>query len=88
MMIVLVFSHKFSTGFYIISVYVDNLNIIGTKLDINEAWDHFKTEFEMKDLGKTKFCLELQIEHLQTDILVHQSVYIKKVLENFNMDKA
>jgi hypothetical protein len=42
----------------------------------------------MKDLGKTKFCLGLQIEHLQTDILVHQSVYIQKVLENFNMDKA
>jgi hypothetical protein len=33
-------------------------------------------EFEMKDLGKTKFCLELQIEHLQTGILVHRSAYV------------
>jgi hypothetical protein len=42
----------------------------------------------MKDLGKTKFYLRLQIKHLQTGILVHQSAYVNKVLEKFNMDKA
>jgi hypothetical protein len=47
-----------------------------------------KKESEMKDLGKTKFYLGLQIEHVHTGILVHQSTYIKKVLEKFNMDKA
>jgi hypothetical protein len=57
-------------------VYVDDLNIIGTELDINEARDHLKIEFEMKDLGKTKFCLGLQLEHLPMDILVHQSAYV------------
>jgi hypothetical protein len=45
-------------------------------------------EFEMKDLGKTKFCFCLQLEHLPTGILVHQSAYIQKVLEKFKMDKA
>jgi hypothetical protein len=42
----------------------------------------------MKDLGRTKFCLGLQLEHLQTGILVHQSTYVQKVLESFNLDKA
>ena len=42
----------------------------------------------MKDLGKTKFCLGLQIEHLPNGILVHQSTYIEKVLKQFDMDKA
>ena len=42
----------------------------------------------MKDLGKTKFCLGLQIEHLPNGILVHQSTYIEKVLKQFYMDKA
>jgi hypothetical protein len=32
-----VFIRKSSTGFCIISVYVDDLNIISTELDINEA---------------------------------------------------
>jgi hypothetical protein len=83
-----VFIRKSSTGFCIISVYVDHLNIIGHVNDIDEAHNHLKKEFEMKDLGKTKFCLGLQIEYLQTGILVHQYAYVKKVLKKFNMDKA
>jgi hypothetical protein len=34
---------------------VDNLNIISHTKDIDEAHNHLKTEFEMNDLGKTKF---------------------------------
>jgi hypothetical protein len=47
---------KSKKGFCIISVYVDDLNIIGTTQDIEEASLYLKSEFEMKDLGKTKFC--------------------------------
>ena len=42
----------------------------------------------MKDLGKTKFYLSLQIEHFSNGVLAHQSTYIKKVLKSFYMDKA
>jgi hypothetical protein len=66
-----VFIRRSSIGFYIILVYVDDLNIIGHIKDIDEARNHLKTEFEIKDLGRTKFCLGLQLEHLQTGILVH-----------------
>jgi hypothetical protein len=83
-----VFIHKSSTGFCIISIYVDDLNIIDTELEINEARDHLKTEFKMKDLGKTKFCLGLQLEHLPTGTLIYQLAYVQKVLEKFNIDKT
>jgi hypothetical protein len=83
-----VFIRKSTIGFCIILVYVDDLNIISHTKDIDEARNHLKTEFEMNDLGKTKFCLGLQLEHIHTDILVHQSVYVQKVLKKFNMDKA
>jgi len=83
-----VFIKRSSTGFCIISLYVDDLNIIGNTQDIDEARNHLKTEFEMKNLGKTNFSLGLQIEHLRSGILVHQSVYVQKVLEKFNMDKS
>nr|GEU52566.1 putative RNA-directed DNA polymerase [Tanacetum cinerariifolium] len=69
-------------------VYVDDLNIIGTSKEINEVVVHLKEEFEMKDLGKTKYCLGLQIEHMPNNILVYQSNYTEKVLKRFNMDKA
>jgi hypothetical protein len=57
-------------------VYANDLNIIGNIQDIDEARNHLKTEFEMKDLSKTRFCLGLQIEHLHSGILAHQSVYV------------
>jgi hypothetical protein len=71
-----VYIRKSTTGFCIISVYVDDLNIIGHTKDIDEACNHLKTEFEIRDLGKTKFCLGLQLKHLHTGILVHQSAYV------------
>ena len=83
-----VFTKKSPTGFWIILVYVDDLNIIGNPKDIEEARNHLTTEFVMKDLGKTKYCLGLQLEHLPSGILVHQSAYIQKILEKFNMDKS
>jgi hypothetical protein len=42
----------------------------------------------MKDLGKIKFCLGLQLEHIHMFILVHQLAYVQKVLEKFNIDKT
>jgi hypothetical protein len=54
-----VFTKKFPAGFCIISVYVDDLNIIGTPKDIDEVRNQLKTEVEIKDLGKTKYCLGL-----------------------------
>jgi hypothetical protein len=71
-----VFIRKSTTRFCIISVYVDDLNIIGHIKDIDEARNHLKTEFEMNDLGRTKFCLGLQLGHLHTGILVHQSACV------------
>jgi len=72
----------------VLYLYVDDLNIIGNPKDIEEACNHLTTEFEMKDLGKTKYCLGLQLEHLPSGILVHQSADIQKILEKFNMDKS
>ncbi|KAJ9544551.1 LOW QUALITY PROTEIN: hypothetical protein OSB04_024258 [Centaurea solstitialis] len=83
-----VFIKKTTSGYVIIAVYVDDLNIIGTHKEINEVIMLLKGEFEMKDLGKTKYCLGLQIEHMHNGILVHQSNYVEKVLKRFNMDKA
>src|SRR5690606_39426731 len=39
----------------------------------------------MKDLGKTKFCLGLQLEYMNDGILVHQKAYTEKILKKFNM---
>lgn len=82
-----VFIKRSKSKFVIISIYVDDLNIIRTLEKPQNAVNYLKKEFEMKDLGKTKFFLSLQFEHLKDKIQVHQSTYTKKILKKFYMDK-
>ena len=42
----------------------------------------------MKDLGKTRYCLGLQIKYFSNGIFFHQSTYTEKVLKHFYMDKT
>ncbi|KAM1446751.1 hypothetical protein ACFXTO_005931 [Malus domestica] len=83
-----VFVKKSNFGFAIVAVYVDDMNLVGTPEELHKTAEYLKNEFEMKDLGKTKYCLGLQIEHCASGILVHQSAYIEKILKRFGMDKA
>ena len=73
-----VFIKKSESGFAIIAVYVDDMNLIGTLGELLKTAEYLKKEFEMKDLGKTKYCLGLEIEHKSDGILIHQSAYIER----------
>jgi len=57
-----IFIRRTGSEFVIVTVYVDDINIIGTLEELQKAITFLKKEFEMKDLGKTKFCIGLQIE--------------------------
>lgn len=46
------FVKKLSSGFVIIVIYVDNLNIVETQKQVDDAQTHLKKELEMKDGGK------------------------------------
>ena len=54
-----VFIKKSTSGYTIIAVYVDDMNLIGTSKELIETAEILKKEFEMKDLGKTRYCLGL-----------------------------
>ena len=82
------FIKKSETGFAIIAVYVDDMNLIGTPEELSETIEYLKKEFEVKDLGKIKLFLGLELEHKANGIIVHQSAYTQKVLKRFYMDKA
>ena len=79
---------KVATKFVIIAVYVDDLNLIGIPEELIKTIDYLKKEFEMKDLGKTKYCPGLQIENCLDGVLIHQLTYTEKVLKHFHMDKS
>ncbi|KAM2075156.1 hypothetical protein ACFX1T_038084 [Malus domestica] len=48
-----VFIKKSHSGFTIIAVYVDDMNLIKTPSELEEIAVHLKSEFDIKDLGKT-----------------------------------
>ena len=46
-----IFIKKSETGFAIIAVYVNDLNLVGTPEELTRTTNYLKREFEMKDLG-------------------------------------
>ena len=74
-----VFIKSSTNEFVVVAIYVDNLNLIGILLEIASAASYLRKKFEMKDLGKTKFCLGIQIKHLSIEIFIYQSTYTGKV---------
>ena len=83
-----VFIKKTENGLTIIAVYVDDLNLNETPEKLIKTTNYLKKEFEMKDLGKTRYGLCLQIEYCLNGVLIHQSSYTEKVLNHFYMDKS
>jgi Reverse transcriptase (RNA-dependent DNA polymerase) len=73
-------------NFVIISIYVDDLNLIGTENEINQTKALLNKEFEMKDLGEGSYCLGVEMERIGGGILIHQSLYIKNLIAKFNME--
>ena len=61
-MIKINFILKDKTDFVIIAVYVD-LNLVGTPSTCSHAVSLLTTQFEMMLLGKTPFCLGLQVAY-------------------------
>ena len=66
-----IFIKKSETRFAIIAVYVDDLNFVGTPEELTRTTNYLKKEFEMKNLRKTNFCLDVQIEYFPNGVLVH-----------------
>ena len=66
-----VFIKKSHSRCAIVAVYVDDMNLIVTLEELTRTASHLKSEFEMKDLGKTRYFLGLKIEHCSDGILVH-----------------
>ena len=45
---------KSKNEFVVVAVYVDDLNLIGTPIDLTETVAYLMKEFEMKNLRKTR----------------------------------
>ena len=72
-----------------LAVYVDDINLIGTRNACQYAVQRLESRLDMKFLGKTSLCLGQQISHFSNGaMLLHQTAYTRKVLKRFGMHNA
>uniref|UniRef100_A0A2N9ET61 Reverse transcriptase Ty1/copia-type domain-containing protein n=1 Tax=Fagus sylvatica TaxID=28930 RepID=A0A2N9ET61_FAGSY len=73
-----VFIKKSESGFAIVAVYVDDLNLVGTPEELTKTADYLKNEFEMKDLEKVLKHFHMDKAHPLSTPMVVRSLDVKK----------
>ena len=73
-----VFIKKITSGFIIIAVYVDNLNIIGIHKEILEVMMYLKNEFEMKNLREIKYCTVYRLSTFKVEYFCINQIILKR----------
>jgi hypothetical protein len=70
--------------FVILCLYVDDILIFGTNIDIiNEVKSFLSKSFNMKDLGEADVILNIKLIKEESGITLSQSHYVEKVLSRF-----
>lgn len=80
-----------STGFLLIFLYVDDLLITGNnKAEITSIKGELSARLEMKDLGKAKVMLRIEIKRDRPNrkLFINQAEYTNVVLELFGMERS
>ena len=62
-----------------VTVYVVDTNLTKTLEELEKTVLYLKMEFEMKDIRKTRLCLNLKLKHCSDNSLVYQSNYTLNV---------
>ncbi|KAE9298600.1 hypothetical protein PF001_g15852 [Phytophthora fragariae] len=70
----------------LVTVYVDDMMVIGKPHDIDSVIEELRQRFVMKDLGRVKHLLSMEIHYEPGRILcLSQSAYIDRLLREFGM---
>jgi hypothetical protein len=73
----------------ILCLYVDDILIFGTNIDIiNEVKSFLSKSFDMKDLGEANIILNIKLIKKGSGITLSQSHYVEKVLSRFGFEDS
>ena len=83
------FLHNTDVGIVILLVYVDDIVITGSDLDlIRKLQHHLHTTFRMKDLGMLQYFLGLEVQSCPSGSLLHQNKYTQEILTLAGLEHA
>jgi hypothetical protein len=74
----------------VIGVFVDDLLVTGNSVaEIKAVRDRMNERFILTDQGRLEYYLGVEISKLdENTLLLHQTAYVKKILNNFNMSEC
>ncbi|GKE14652.1 retrovirus-related pol polyprotein from transposon TNT 1-94, partial [Tanacetum coccineum] len=80
-----VYSKVIASNCVIICLYVDDMLIFGTNINVvNETKTFLSSQFDMKDLGEVDVILGIKVRKTENGYSLCQSHYIEKVLKRFD----
>ena len=83
---IMFYQHLNGGGVIILIVYVDDIIIIGSnEAEIQRLKGVLSIEFEVKDLGKLKYFLGMEVARSKEDIVVSQRKYTLDLLSEVGM---
>lgn len=72
-----------------VAVYVDDLLVASNdETSMMKLKNGLKSAFQIKDLGKAKYCLGIEIKQEDSEISLCQKRYIDELLKKFNMSNC
>jgi hypothetical protein len=84
-----VFVNRRGPHIVLIAIYVDDLNIFGSRQAVEKTVDLMKHKYRVKDYGRTPRCLGIELEHFQDgSVFMHMTSYTNKLLDKFSMKEA
>ncbi|XP_021767672.1 uncharacterized protein LOC110731802 [Chenopodium quinoa] len=80
------FTHQSTKGFVAILVYVDDLIVTRSNLElIVEEKKYLDTQFHMKDMGELRYFLGIEVDRTKRGIFLSQKKYVKDILNEYNL---
>ncbi len=75
-------------GILIAELYVDDFLLGGTPYLVREFKEHLRKHFPIKELGFPKVIVGIQVEQQKGEVTLHQSAYLKRLVEDTGMSEA
>jgi len=72
----------------IITVYVDDILIIGKDKDVLFVKDQIKEKYKIKDIGEVDFVIGIKFEKVSNGYILHQRGYLNELLKKCNLTRC